>query len=153
MNVSTTLQMYLAQKGIAYDVVPHPHAESTINAATSAEIPPDKIAKPVILEDANGYLMAVIPGDHKVNLGKLSRLLGRRLGLATEQELAELFEDCEQGAIPPIGAAFGIDTIYDDSLDDCTDVYLEAGDHEDFLHMRGASFRKLMKGAKHAHIS
>jgi Ala-tRNA(Pro) deacylase len=153
MHVSTTLQMYLAQKGIAYDVVPHPYAISTMNAATSAEIPPDKIAKPVILEDENGYLMAVIPGDHKVNLGKLSKLLGRRLGLATEPELGLLFEDCEAGAIPPVGAAFGIDTICDDGLDECEDVYLEAGDHEDFLHMRGASFRKLMKGAQHANIS
>ena len=57
------------------------------------------------------------------------------------------------GAIPAIGEAYGLETIVDDSLTVCPDVYIDAGDHEDFVHMKGVSFRKLMQHAEHAIIS
>jgi Ala-tRNA(Pro) deacylase len=40
----------------------------------------------------------------------------------------------------------------DDSLSSCPDIYLEAGDHEDFVHLKGVSFRRLMRRAHHGHI-
>ncbi|MCI0505936.1 MAG: YbaK/EbsC family protein [Gammaproteobacteria bacterium] len=152
MSISTTLQKFLAQQGIGYDIVPHRHTGTSMNAAGTAHVPAAKVAKSVILEDENGYLMAVVPADHHVKIGKLNRFLGRKMGLATETELKALFSDCEPGAIPPVGQAFGIDTIVDDSLNDCQDIYMEAGDHEDFIHLNGVSFRKLMRNAQHARI-
>ncbi len=153
MSISTTLQNYLAQQGITYSVVPHRHTETSLNAATSAHISAATVAKPVILEDENGYLMAVIPANHHVKIGKVNKFLGRKMGLATEQEITEMFTDCEPGAIPPVGQAFGMDTIVDDSLNECQDVYMEAGDHEDLIHLKGSAFRRLMRQTQHATIS
>lgn len=153
MSISLTLQKYLAEKGIAYDVLPHRHTHNTMNAVQSAHVPPEQVAKPVILEDFHGYVMAVLPSNHRVKINRVNKLLGRKMGLATEAELEALFTDCELGAIPPLGEAYGIETVVDDSLEQCPDVYLEAGDHEDFIHLKGASFRKLMRHAQHAHIS
>ena len=130
MAMSTTLKQYLTQQHITYDLVPHRHTESSMNAAGAAHISAAKIAKPVILEDENGYVMAVVPAHHHVRINKLNKVLGRKMGLATEQELKSLFLDCEVGAIPPIGQAYGIETIIDDCLGKCPDLYLEAGDHE-----------------------
>lgn len=153
MTMSITLQKYLARQGIPYDIVPHRHTATSMNAANSAHVPAARVAKPVILEDERGYLMAVIPANQHVKIAKVNRALGRQMGLATEAELINLFNDCEPGAIPPVGDAFGIETIVDDELTQSPEIYMEAGDHEDLIHLKGVSFRKLMKGAQHAHIS
>jgi Ala-tRNA(Pro) deacylase len=153
MTMANTLRKYLAEHGVSYDVLPHRHTATTMNAATTAHVPAEKVAKPVILEDETGYLMAVVPANHHVKIGKLNKLLGRHMGLATEPELKTLFADCELGAIPPVGEAYGIETVVDQSLTECPDIYMEAGDHEDLIHLKGASFRKLMKHAQHATIS
>ena len=153
MTMSITLKKYLAQQGIPYDIIPHRHTSTTMNAATSAHVPSNMVAKSVILEDDNGYIMAVVPANQHVKIGKVNQLLGRHMGLATEPELQDLFSDCELGAIPAIGEAYGIVTIVDDSLTSCSDVYIDAGDHEDFVHLKGVSFRKLMQHAEHASIS
>ena len=153
MSMALTLRKYLAQKGIAYDILSHPHTSSSLHTAIAASVPAEKMAKPVILSDGTDYLMAVVPADHHVKLGKLSQALDRQLSLASELEVKELFADCDLGAIPPIGQAYGLNTIVDSSLSDCSDIYLESGDHEDLLHLKGASFRKLMKHSQHASIS
>ncbi len=152
MAIALTLQRYLAQKGIAYDTLHHKYTSTSINTASTAHVPAEKLAKPVILEDEDGYLMAVIPATRHVKIGKINHVLDRNMGLATESELEKLFSDCDLGAIPPIGEAYGIDSIVDESLTDFPDVYFEAGDHEDLIHLKGTSFRKLMKNAQHAAI-
>ena len=45
------------------------------------------------------------------------------LSLATEDELGRLFEDCELGAIPPIGAAYEVPVILDESVCGATDLF------------------------------
>lgn len=152
MAMSLTLQKFLAREGAAYDIVPHRHTDTTMNAAHAAHVPAQLVAKPVILEDESGYVMVVIPADHHVKIAKVNRQLGRNMGLATEAELKDLFTDCEPGAIPAVGEAYGMETLVDDSLCECPDVYLEAGDHEDFIHMRGRTYRRLMRHAQHGHV-
>jgi len=152
MAIAITLQEYLDKSGIDYDVLPHTLTETSIDTAQTTHIPPEQIAKSVILEDEDGYLMAVIPASHHIELGQLSRQLERRLGLATEDELAGLFNDCDLGAIPPIGEAYHMDVVMDDSLERCPDVYFEAGDHTDLVHVRGPAFQQLMQHAHHGHF-
>jgi Ala-tRNA(Pro) deacylase len=149
MAIATTLKHYLRSNRINYEVVPHNHTFTSTSTAQAAKIPVEKLAKSVVFEDEDGYLMAVIPATHHIEIGQLSRQLGRQLGLATEQELAKLFTDCELGAIPPIGKEYGIDVILDDSLSDYPDVYFEAGDHRDVIHVKGSDFARMMQGAKH----
>lgn len=153
MKMANTVERFLADKGIAYSKLHHPHSSSSLNSAQVAKVPINEMAKPVILEDEQGYVMAVVPATQHVKIRELNRLLGRKLGLATESELKPLFEDCELGAIPPVGQAYGLTTIVDSSLNDCCDMYLESGNHEDVIHVRDTEFRKLMKGTQHASIS
>ena len=153
MAMALTLRKFLAEHGIAYDILSHPHTSSSMNTAEAAHIPGNNLAKSVILEDEDGYLMAVIPATHHVKIGKVNHAVNRHMGLATESELETLFSDCELGAIPAIGQAYKMDTIVDENLQRCSDIYLEAGDHEDLIHIKGSSFRKLMKNSRHATIS
>ena len=152
MAIAITLQEYLDKSGIEYDVLPHTHTETSFDTAQKTHIPPEQVAKSVILEDEDGFLWAVIPASHHIDLGLLSRLLERRLGLATEDELSDLFGDCVLGAVPPIGEAYHMEVVMDDSLEKCPDVYFEAGDHTDLIHVRGPVFLQLMQHAHHGHF-
>ncbi|MBI2382692.1 MAG: YbaK/EbsC family protein [Gammaproteobacteria bacterium] len=153
MGIAITLREYLDQTGVPYDVLPHPYTPTSRRAAESAHIPPSQMAKSVMLEDDRGYVMAVVPATNRVELANLEKQLGRRLMLATERELDDVFGDCAKGAIPAIGQPYGVDVVWDDALSECSDVYFEAGDHEDLVHLRGKDFRSLMGQARHGRIS
>lgn len=152
MAIGITLQKYLADNGVAYDILSHPHTFSSMNTAESAHISGKNLAKSVIIEDGDGYVMAVIPANQHLKFRKVNHALNRKMGMATEAELETLFNDCELGAIPAVGSAFSMDSIIDDQLADCTDIYFEAGDHEELIHMKGSSYRKLMKNSQYAAI-
>ncbi len=153
MAIANTLKQYMMKQGVNYDVVNHPRTMTSVETARSAHIPGERIAKAVLLEDDQGYLMAVLPASNRLELGAVHRELHRPLGLATERELTEIFYDCETGAIPPTGSAYGVETILDSTLSGQPDVYFEAGDHEELIHVTGDQFRNLMGNIPRAYIS
>ena len=153
MTVSATVQSYLGSQGVHYELIAHDRTGDSMHTAQAAHIPGRQFAKCVLLEDPEGYLMAVVPATHRVDLGVLHRCFGRPLGLATEEELPDLFIDCEPGAIPPLGEAYGIDAIVDESLIGLDDVYFEAGDHRDVVHISGSDFVKLLADAPQGRFS
>ena len=110
MAIAHRIEDYMMQYGVQYDVVTHPHSRSSMETAELAQVPGDRLAKSVVLEDEDGFLMAVLPSTRHVRLGRLSQELNRRFRLATEEEIGALFEDCERGAIPPLGSAYGMYT-------------------------------------------
>jgi Ala-tRNA(Pro) deacylase len=153
MSIAASVEWQLNQLGVKYDVLPHRHTSSTTYSAQAAHIPGEQLAKCVVLEDDLGYVMAVLPAARKLDLGVLDHRLGRDLGFATESDLDELFADCEPGAIPPLGDAYGIDAIVDDSLVGKQDIYFESGDHCALVHVSGADFLRLMGDAPRDAIS
>jgi len=117
-------------------------------------VPGTRLAKSVVLEDDHGYLMVVLPSNRQVNLGELHRQLNRSLGLATEGELGSLFSDCEIGALPAVGPAYGMETLVDDALAEQSDIYFEAGDHEQLIHVTAETFQSLLgEEARHGRFS
>ena len=153
MAMSRTLEDYLAQRGVDYTVRSHPRTADSSHTAQATHVPGDRLAKAVILEDDDGYVMAVIPSTHRVSLGQVHHGLERRLGLATEGELKTLFPDCDLGAIPPLGRAWGVDTCVDERLLEQQEIWFEAGDHEALVHVSGDQFRSLMAEATAGHFS
>ncbi|GAB4348303.1 MAG: aminoacyl-tRNA deacylase [Gammaproteobacteria bacterium] len=153
MGIAITLQNFLSSQGIVYDTVTHSHTYSSMDTAHAAHVPGDLVAKAVLLEDEEGYVVAVVPATHKLELGMIHNQFSRNLTLASEREVGEIFKDCELGAIPALGTAYGLETVCEESLLDAPHVYLEAGDHEHLIHLTGEQFRRLMDSARHAHIS
>ena len=153
MAISRSLKNYLEEQGVQYDVVRHVHTESSMHTAAAAHVPGDRLAKSVLMVDEEGCLLVVVPSSHRVQLGELDRQLERNLGLATEDELRELFKDCKIGAIPPVGAAYGIETVVDENLTKQPEVWFEAGDHELLIHVSGEQFSKPVGNAPRRRFS
>lgn len=153
MAIALSIETFLMQHNINYEIVSHPRSVSSMRIAELAHVPGAQLAKSVLLEDESGYLMAVIPSTHRVDLGKLHHQLQRRVGLAIEREVTELFSDCDPGAIPVIGPAYHVATIVDDALLQQPDIYFEAGDHEALVHVSGQVFSSMMAGVPHAQFT
>jgi Ala-tRNA(Pro) deacylase len=153
MAIATTLKSYLDKRGVEYDTVEHTHTATAMDSAKSAHVPPYQMAKAVVLEDEDGYIVSVLPSNNRLNLAWVSEELNRDLKLATEPELEKLFEDCATGAIPALSDAYGLKVIWDDQLKHASDIYIEAGDHEHLIHLHGEDFKHLMKSLPHSIIS
>jgi Ala-tRNA(Pro) deacylase len=98
-------------------------------------------------------VLAVVPACSKVRLDVIEQILHCPVDLASEAEVNSLFPDCEPGAVPPVGAAYAVDTIVDVSLDQQRDIYLESADHRSLIHMPGKEFHDLMKDDMHGRIA
>lgn len=153
MSISATLQDCLSRKGSQYDIVHHVHTHSTSETAEVAHVPGDRLAKTVLLADERGYVAAVLPSTFRLEMSELWEQTGRHLELVPEADLPDLFKDCEIGAVPPVGMAYGMKTYLDESLTMQPDIYFEAGDHEDLIHMRTEQFLDLMDKAERAHFA
>lgn len=151
MAIASRVLSYLDAHDIAFDIVLHPKSATSVQSAASAHIDSDHLAKAVLLQDAQGELLVVVPASRWVMLDRINKQLGRSLILAPEAVVDVRFDDCLPGAISPFGAAYGLDTLLDESLLSLAYVYFESGDHEQLLAVSQQSFGELMAGARHGH--
>lgn len=153
MTIAATVLKLLTEQQIPYEVLEHSRTATSAETALSAHVPDDHIAKGVVMKDETGYMMAVIPGDQWLDRDRVNEELGRNLHMAAEQEISRLFTDCELGAIPPLGSAYGLEMMLDEDLNSLAKVYFEAGDHEHLIVVNGEHFKALMRGVRHGHLT
>lgn len=153
MAIAETVRGYIEGRGAAYQPLPHPAAGSSHENAEAAHVPEDHIAKAVILHDRQGEIMVVVPGDAWVRLHAVNAALARELVIAHEADAARHFPDCEPGAIPPLGPAYGMATLVDEAVTALAFVFFEAGDHQTLIKMGTDEYLALLDGARRGHFS
>jgi Ala-tRNA(Pro) deacylase len=155
MTIASKLEIYLQQREIEYQLVAHAHSEYSMETAEKAHVHGDALAKGVLVKDDDGYLLVVLPADYHIELESLHKLLGQEVAMVDETTLGEVFSDCELGAVPPIGMAYGVKTIWDpkSSLGKQEEVFFEAGDHQNLVRMSGVQFHELMAPAERGEFS
>jgi Ala-tRNA(Pro) deacylase len=110
------------------------------------------VAKSVILDDHHGrYLMAVLPASRHLDLSKVRG--SGEWQITRESNLAHLFNDCERGAVPALGESYGLDMVIDPLLTRQKDIYLEAGNHNNLLHMSVPQYLKMVPHAQVVEVS
>ena len=155
MAIAGRLEKYLRERKVKYKLVGHPHSEYSQDTAEKAHIPGDALAKGILVKDADEYLLVVLPADYHIELDSLKKLLEQDVAMVDEVTLGVVFSDCEVGAVPPIGMAYGIKTIWDpkSSLGALEQVYFEAGDHQNLVRVSGVQFHELMAQAERGEFS
>ena len=153
MAIALTLKQYLDDRDIEYDVMVHERTSTSWQSAKACHVPADCLAKAVVLSREGGFLIAVVPADCKVRLDAIRSFVPGAIAMASEDEIGELFPDCEAGALPPLASAYGMDVVVDGSFNDRPDIYFEGGDHQSLVHVRGREFRDLLSDAPHARIA
>ncbi|MEH6578756.1 MAG: YbaK/EbsC family protein [Amphritea sp.] len=153
MSVSPTLQNYLNRRDIPYRLIRHPYAETSLSSAIAAHVPARRMAKAVVLKDDEGFMMAVVPSDRRVDLNAINRQMGRIFAPAGQRDVKILFGDCNKGAVPALGQAYNMRVIWDDHLAEEPDCFMEAGDHTDLLCLSQSTFKQVMTDLPHGLIS
>ncbi|MDX8434062.1 MULTISPECIES: aminoacyl-tRNA deacylase [Mesorhizobium] len=153
MTIANKLKHFIDGKGVFYDTVEHHRTSTSRQSAIAAHVPGSIMAKSVVVHHELGYALAVVPSTHRIELGTLQSIMDKRLGLASEDEVVSLFGDCDVGAVPPIGAAYDVPVILDESLGAADDIYFEGGDHRTLVHVSGKDFRNLTTDARQARFS
>ncbi len=151
MAIAPTVRHYLEQHGVHFDIVPHSPAGTSSERAEHAHVPGARLAKSVVVQDADHYALVVLPATDQVHLGELRKELGDTYALATEEGLEHVFADCDSGSVPPFGQAYGLDVLVDEALLNQERIYAECGDRAALMSIRGEDFRELMKGARKGH--
>jgi Ala-tRNA(Pro) deacylase len=138
MNTTTTLDRpyqplldWLADQSIEYEIHEHDLAFTARGTATAEGVDPRTFAKVVAIasHDGRNALIALDASDH-LDLRKVRHVLGGSdVRLLTEPQLAELAPGCEVGAIPAVGALFGLTTYADYAVRDDPEISFNAGSH------------------------
>ena len=141
---SPALLEWLASHDIEYEV--HEHSPTfTARATAKAEgVDPRTFAKVVgvATHDGRRFLVVIDATDH-LDLPKASRAIGAGdVRLLTEAELAALAPDCQAGAIPAVGALFGLATYADYAVRDDPEISFNAGSHRFSVRVERASWER-----------
>jgi Ala-tRNA(Pro) deacylase len=145
--MARTVERSLEQARCDFDIVAHPHSSTSLESARVASVPAERVAKSVILDDRHGnYIMAVLPANKHLDMSKIQT--SGNWQLTRESGLPHLFDDCERGAIPALGEAYGMKMLLDPALTRQGDVYLEAGNHSYLVHMSMEQYLKLVPHAE-----
>jgi Ala-tRNA(Pro) deacylase len=151
MSMSHCLESYLRIADVEYDVVAHGPTQSAYDSARAAHLPAAEVVKSVLLKDkcSDRYVMALLPASHRLKLRWVNAVLGCELMLAAEPEIDKKFPDCASGAVPGFGQAYLLEMIWHEELGRCSELYFEAGSHEELIHIGHAEFEELFH--PHAH--
>jgi Ala-tRNA(Pro) deacylase len=154
MGVAATVEKYLKAKQINFTLLEHDFCVGSYNTALAARIDDHCLAKGVLLRDEDfHYTLCVLPTRNKILRHTLNQIFDRHMVLVEEEELAEIFKDCEERAIPALGDAYGLDVIWDEELMGVKEIYIEAGDHRHLIRLMQPDFVHLMQAHLRDHFS
>jgi Ala-tRNA(Pro) deacylase len=134
---------FLQQQSIAFDTMIHSPAFTAQKRAHYLHISGRQVVKCVLLTYQTSFVVAVLPATHWVDLDIAARFLGSPVRLATRDEIADVFRDCEWGVLAPFGSLYGLTTILETSLDPAAWIVFEAHLHGMANRMRCRDFEKL----------
>lgn len=146
MTCRERLANWLSASGVKYDVTFHRTAYTAQDVAASENISGYEVAK-VVMAVVDGKLaMLVLPAPHRVDLSTLTKALGaREARLAAEHEFANMFPDCEVGAMPPFGNLYGVPVYVDPILITHPRIVFNAGSHRETMAIAYADFQRLVQ--------
>jgi Ala-tRNA(Pro) deacylase len=150
------VRQLIVRRGMRYELIPHREAYTSQEVAQTAHVAGRRVAKVVVLREAPGsFIMTVLPASEHLDLAVFHHMTGRQgIRMATEQELKQLFPDCELGAMPPFGNQYGMPTYMDACFWDDEDFYFQAGNHHEVVRMRFSDYETVagpFAGGYHLH--
>lgn len=143
MGIPSKLIDFLNQGKVRYEVIHHPEAFTAQELSAIEHVKGRQHAKVVMVKANGSQFMAVLPADHRVDLEKLNKTIGKRAALAAEADFKSLFPDCAIGSMPPFGNLYNVATYVDKSLAEDDWIVFEAGTHTDAIKMSYADYARL----------
>jgi Ala-tRNA(Pro) deacylase len=139
-TVFERLEAWLREKGVAFTVLRHAPVFTSEQAAAVRGTSLASGAKALVLKAGDGFFLAVLPADRKLDSKKAREAHGvKGLRFATKEEIEQL-TGLQPGSIPPFGSLFGLKTYCDPALGENPSINFNAGDHAISVQMSYADF-------------
>lgn len=136
---------FLTQRQVPFETLLHPPCYTAQQRAKSLGITGRQVAKAVLLHGPTGYFVAILPAPRHIDLTRLAAALGGPVRLAGDQEIAEVFRDCEWGVVPPFGALYGLPAVLDSLFEADSQLVFEGQFHGQALRLRCRDYERLEK--------
>jgi Ala-tRNA(Pro) deacylase len=134
---------FLTEQQVTFETIVHAPAFTAQKRARFLHVPGKQVVKSVLLMGPAGYFLAVLPATHRVDTEALARALGGPVRLASGDEMARVFHDCEWGVVPPFGTLYGLPTLRDESLDPDALIIFESHTHAEAIRMHCRDYDRL----------
>lgn len=141
------LTRFLDEAGIDFDVLEHAHTERATDEAAALRIAPEEVAKTLVLVASSGNVRAVLAASERLDLHKVAATLGiggKKVRLASEEDLAHDYPGFELGAVPPFGGRED-QVLVDERLAGRDSVVVEAGSHDRSVRLKAADLVRLTR--------
>lgn len=149
MAICTRLKRFLDDHGVKYVTIDHSPAFSAQEVARSAHVQARVVVKPVIVNADGKPAMVAVAASQRVNLRRVREALdARQVELVSENDFAELFRDCDLGAMPPFGNLYGMPVIIDPLLCRDQEIVFNGGDHLTVVRMAFEDYDRLVRPVK-----
>jgi Ala-tRNA(Pro) deacylase len=138
---------FLEEAGVDFDVLEHARTERAADEATALGMGPEEVAKTLVLVAPSGNVRAVLAAAERIDLHKTAAVLGiggKKVRLASEDDLAREYPDFELGAVPPFGG-LADQVIVDEGLAGRDSVVIEAGSHERSVRLKAVDLVRLTR--------
>lgn len=110
----STVTEHLEHQGIRFRVLPHARTTSALGEALALGVSADEVAKAVVLDVADGHVLAIVPASRHVDLDLVREALGQdHVHVASETEVAHDFPEYELGALPPVPSLLHVPVVID----------------------------------------
>lgn len=108
---------YLEAKEIPFEILAHERAFTAADEAVSLHVDPHIVVKTVLVDTRWGRILAVIPGDRRIDMQMLRDAVGDHFAhLASEVELMGVYPKLELGTLPPLGRLLELPTFVDGDI-------------------------------------
>jgi len=144
MAIQRSIETFLRQQRIPFTTFGHPPAFTAQEEAAASHVTGWHWAKSVVCMADGRPIFAVLPAPCIVDFDRLQRLVGaEEVRLATEDELAHLFPDCEPGTAPPFGELYGLPVFVDCRLVGDPEMVFDGGRHTSAICMHYGDFAEV----------
>lgn len=146
MAIPQSIEHFLGDHQVPYSVLHHTPAYTAQQEAAVAHVPGWGWAKTVVCFADGRPILVVLPAPSLVDFKRLREVVGARdIRLASEQELAHLYPDCETGTMPPFGPLYGQPVYVDRSLAGGEEIVFNAGSHSDAIKVKYDDFVRVVQ--------
>jgi len=146
--VRERLLALLQERGADYRLIEHQAARSAPDVTALLNIQPHQGAKAILLRVegvVQPYVLAVLPGDSRIDHKQLRHLLASRNVKLADPDSVQQVTDCEIGSVPPFGELFSIPTYVDEDLFNNEQVGFSPAVLDASVLMPAQEFRRVLR--------
>ncbi len=140
MAIPAKTKQYLDKKMAKYEAIAHKTVYTAYDAAQTLRRELKEIAKSLLVAADKAYIIAVVPANMRLDLGKLKKALkAKKVFIPGEKVMVKVFK-VKPGTITAFGGLHQVEVWVDKNLLKTKEVILSAGSFTDSIRMKVKDF-------------